>query len=243
MAWQRVGANAEIVARRALQLRHCTHPLDVDLECFYPGTILKYSPLLHFGSDPVTEKLPGWFTEHNGRQTIEPGVKEGKSSPADRGALTDHLSPGVLHPLRSQLHPLVHTLVGGAEPTRCSGLERSQEGHQAPGAGCSSRVCPGESGFRRLVVKVQRDQLVCRSNTLGWAPGRECFRSAASKPSSAKRLRMFLTIWALTFNTSAINRSVLPSAKNTGCALESSLSCVERNTTISRCSQARIIKF
>ncbi|MGC8960523.1 MAG: hypothetical protein ACP5OO_12230 [Chloroflexia bacterium] len=76
--WQRVGANAEMVAWRARQLRHCPYPLDVALERFYTGTTLKHSTLLHFGSDPVTEDLPGWFAEYNGRQTIEAGVKEGK---------------------------------------------------------------------------------------------------------------------------------------------------------------------
>ena len=28
--------------------------------------------------DPVTENLPAWFKEYNGRQTIEAGIKEGK---------------------------------------------------------------------------------------------------------------------------------------------------------------------
>jgi len=76
--WTRVGANAEMVAWRALQLKHCPYPLDIALERFYTGTTLKHSALLHFGADTVTENLPTWFKEYNGRQTIEAGIKEGK---------------------------------------------------------------------------------------------------------------------------------------------------------------------
>lgn len=76
--WTRVGANAEMVAWRAMQLKHCPYPLDVALERFYTGTTLKHSALLHFGADTVIEDLPTWFKEYNGRQTIEAGIKEGK---------------------------------------------------------------------------------------------------------------------------------------------------------------------
>jgi hypothetical protein len=77
-AWTRVGANAELVAWPTLQLKHCPYPLDVALERFYTGNTLNHSALFHFGSQPVTEQLPGWFQQYNGRQTIEAGIKESK---------------------------------------------------------------------------------------------------------------------------------------------------------------------
>ncbi len=77
-AWTRVGANAELVAWPARQLKNCPYPLDVALERFYTGKTLKHSTLFHFGSEPVTEHLPGWFEQYNGRQTIEAGIKESK---------------------------------------------------------------------------------------------------------------------------------------------------------------------
>ncbi len=73
-----MGANAELVAWPTLQLKHCPYPLDVALERFYTGKTLKQSALFHFGSQPVTEQLPGWFKQYNGRQTIEAGIKENK---------------------------------------------------------------------------------------------------------------------------------------------------------------------
>lgn len=77
-AWTRVGANAELVAWPRLQLKHCPYALDVALERFYTGNTLKHSALFHFGSQPVTEQLQGWFQRYNGRQTIEAGIKECK---------------------------------------------------------------------------------------------------------------------------------------------------------------------
>ncbi len=76
--WTRVGANAELVAWHNLQLKKCPYELDVVLERFYTGKTLKHSALFHFGADPVTEDLPGWFKRYNGRQTIEAGIKESK---------------------------------------------------------------------------------------------------------------------------------------------------------------------
>src|SRR5438874_9280129 len=50
----------------------------VALERFYTGKTLKQSALFHFGAHLVTEHLPGWFAQYNGRQTIEAGIKESK---------------------------------------------------------------------------------------------------------------------------------------------------------------------
>src|SRR5258708_4133890 len=48
------------------------------LSRFYTGKTLKQSALFHFGSQPVTEQLPGWFKQYNGRQTTLAGIKESK---------------------------------------------------------------------------------------------------------------------------------------------------------------------
>lgn len=77
-AWVRVGANAEMIAWRQMQLSRCAYPLDVALERFHTGRTIKHAALLHFGSGPVTDDLPGWFGHYNGRQTIEAGIKESK---------------------------------------------------------------------------------------------------------------------------------------------------------------------
>ena len=77
-SWTRVGGNAEMVAWANLSLSNCPYLFDVALERFYTGETRKHSVLLHFGTDPVTEDLPAWFQEYNGRQLIEAGIKEGK---------------------------------------------------------------------------------------------------------------------------------------------------------------------
>jgi len=76
--WTRVGGNAEMVAWPGSLLRRCPYRLDVGLERFHTGDTVKHSALLHFGADPVSEDLPAWFHEYNGRQLVEAGIKEGK---------------------------------------------------------------------------------------------------------------------------------------------------------------------
>ncbi len=77
--WIRVGKNADMLAWPALQLEHCPYPLAVGLERFHTGDKkLKHSALAYFGNALVTEDLPAWFGEYNGRQTIEAGIKETK---------------------------------------------------------------------------------------------------------------------------------------------------------------------
>ena len=77
-AWTRVGENAEMVAWKAMALKDFPYPLDVGLERFYTGQTQRYSSLIHFGAQPVTQDLPGWFHQYNARQIIEAGIKEGK---------------------------------------------------------------------------------------------------------------------------------------------------------------------
>jgi hypothetical protein len=76
--WIPVGNNAEMVAWRDLALADFPYRLDVALQRFYTGETRRHATLLHFGSDPVTTDLPGWFHRYNARQTIEAGIKEGK---------------------------------------------------------------------------------------------------------------------------------------------------------------------
>ncbi len=76
----RVGKNAEMIAWKDFQPEDLPYPVDVSLERFYTGTTLRYSAMLHFGSDPVTSDLVSWFTFYNARQTIEAGIKEGKGT-------------------------------------------------------------------------------------------------------------------------------------------------------------------
>jgi hypothetical protein len=76
--WTRVGANAEMIAWSDLKLKGCPYQLDAALERFHTGKTIKHSALCHFGSDPVTQDLPAWFSHYNARQIIEAGIKESK---------------------------------------------------------------------------------------------------------------------------------------------------------------------
>lgn len=76
--WTQVGTNAEMVAWPSMQIAKFPYPLDVALERFQTGETPHYSGLIHYGDDPVTTNLPGWFRRYNERQTIEAGIKEGK---------------------------------------------------------------------------------------------------------------------------------------------------------------------
>ena len=76
--WERVGANAEMVAWPALPLTRCPYPLDVALVRFHHGETIEHSLLLHFGDDHITENLSEWFGHYTGRQIIEAGIKESK---------------------------------------------------------------------------------------------------------------------------------------------------------------------
>jgi len=78
-AWTKVGKNAEMVAWSELKLDRCPYSLQVALERFQVGDDkIKHSALAYFGTAPVTQDLPTWFTTYNGRQTIEAGIKETK---------------------------------------------------------------------------------------------------------------------------------------------------------------------
>ena len=77
--WTQVGGNAEMVAWKAERFPDFPYPFDVALERFHTGQTQRHATLIHFGSDPVTSDLPGWFHRYNARQRIEAGIKEGKN--------------------------------------------------------------------------------------------------------------------------------------------------------------------
>jgi hypothetical protein len=76
--WERVGKNAEMMAWPAVTLPDFPYPLDLGYERFWTGQGYRCSGLVHFGPQPVTTDLPGWFNDYNARQTIEAGNKESK---------------------------------------------------------------------------------------------------------------------------------------------------------------------
>jgi len=76
--WQRVGDNAEMVAWPGVKFKDFPYRLDVGVERFWVGKTIKLTGMLHFGVDPVTQDLPGWFHYYNARQTIEAANREAK---------------------------------------------------------------------------------------------------------------------------------------------------------------------
>lgn len=78
--WQRVGGNASLTAwANTTADGYFTYPVDLALARYQTGETVRHSVLVHFGDDDVTNDLDAWFHRYNGRQTIEAGIKEGKS--------------------------------------------------------------------------------------------------------------------------------------------------------------------
>jgi len=76
--WTPVGTGVQMISCSSSALETFTYSVDIGLEYFTRESKTKYSALLHFGSDPVTQDFPGWFSFYNHRQTIEAGIKESK---------------------------------------------------------------------------------------------------------------------------------------------------------------------
>lgn len=76
--WTAVGTNAEMVGWPQLSFKNAPYPLDAGLERFHLAAP-RYTVLLHYGDRDVTSDLKDWFQLYNRRQTIEAGIKEGKS--------------------------------------------------------------------------------------------------------------------------------------------------------------------
>jgi hypothetical protein len=82
MTWTRVGHNAEMIAWTNYHLNTCPYPLTVGLERFHTPKGSLHAVLIRYQSDPPTEcpDLTAWFHAYNGRQTIEAGNKEEKTT-------------------------------------------------------------------------------------------------------------------------------------------------------------------
>lgn len=80
--WTRMGKNAEMVGWSSYMLHSCPYPLTVGLERFHtPGGVL-HAVLLRSQDEPQAgcPDLERWFQSYNGRQTIEAGNKEEKTT-------------------------------------------------------------------------------------------------------------------------------------------------------------------
>jgi hypothetical protein len=85
----------------------------------------------------------------------------------------------------------------------------------------------------------------CLPSSLGCAPGRGRSCRAASNPSSANRLRMFRTVWGVTWSTSAIKRSVFPAAERSRMRARVSIRalaapCLRKPSKCACCSSVKI---
>jgi hypothetical protein len=76
--WTTVGRNAEAVYLGGYQHNDCPYPLQAMLVRYYLPEELRHTVLFYYGDTPLPS-LPDWFAGYNGRQTIEAGIKEGKS--------------------------------------------------------------------------------------------------------------------------------------------------------------------
>lgn len=77
--WTRVGRNAEAVALSQQQIAACPYRLETLLVRYHLPTGLSYTTLLYYDDRPPPSDLKAWFGGYNARQTIEAGIKEGKS--------------------------------------------------------------------------------------------------------------------------------------------------------------------
>jgi hypothetical protein len=78
--WQPVGRNASLTAwPRTTADGYFAYPVDLALARYQLGNTLRHAVLLHYGDEDVTCDLAAWFHRYNARQTIEAGIKEGKT--------------------------------------------------------------------------------------------------------------------------------------------------------------------
>lgn len=77
--WQRVGRNAEAVYLPQQQIAKCAYAWEALLVRYHLPAGVHYTTLLYYGDTPPPQELKAWFMRYNARQTIEAGIKEGKS--------------------------------------------------------------------------------------------------------------------------------------------------------------------
>jgi hypothetical protein len=78
--WTRVGAKAEMTTWADTTLDdYFIYPLNIALLRHRNAETNTYSSLLHYGHTDAATDPDRWFHTYNGRQTIEAGIKEGKT--------------------------------------------------------------------------------------------------------------------------------------------------------------------
>ncbi len=123
------------------------------LSRFYTGKTLKLSALLHFGAQPVTEQLPKWFQQYNGRQTTLAGIKESKQvfylhHLKVRSEPAIYLQEAFVLFAANFIRWAAHWLQAQAQPAE-NASPRAQAGRQTPGACGCARLGASHRGFRR----------------------------------------------------------------------------------------------
>jgi hypothetical protein len=80
--WTRVGKNAEMISWTNYHLNTCPYPLTVGLERFHTPKGLLHAVLIRSQASPqvADPDRAEWFHAYNGRQTIEAGNKEEKTT-------------------------------------------------------------------------------------------------------------------------------------------------------------------
>jgi hypothetical protein len=80
--WTTVGKNADMVSWPGYQLHDCPYPLLVGLERFHTPKGVLHAVLIRYLDEPQASDLAltQWFHAYNGRQTIEAGNKEEKTT-------------------------------------------------------------------------------------------------------------------------------------------------------------------
>jgi hypothetical protein len=80
--WTRVGKNAEMIGWPNYRLNTCPYPLTVGLERFHTPKGVLHAVLIRSQEGPAVAcpDLGQWFHDYNGRQTIEAGNKEEKTT-------------------------------------------------------------------------------------------------------------------------------------------------------------------
>jgi len=80
--WTAVGKNAEMTSWTNYCLHTCPYPLTVGLERFHTPQGVRYAALIRYQDAPPrgSPDLVQWFHDYNGRQTIEAGNKEEKTT-------------------------------------------------------------------------------------------------------------------------------------------------------------------
>lgn len=80
--WTAVGRNAEMIAWTNYTIHTCPYPVQVGLERFHTPQGLLHAVLIRFQERPPTADpdVRQWFHDYNGRQSIEAGNKEEKTT-------------------------------------------------------------------------------------------------------------------------------------------------------------------